>query len=474
MPRRRPHRTTGFVALLVVLFASGWWWTQTPTEISHWRVTIPDSRFGPIELLADLERFPLGTLRLRSSSAAVAALRTLPGAANKHVRLDGGSWVFVIRRNGDSIEGVSVASRAGDRMRISRLDEELISGDIETGWFKGPFSAERVDDSDAPLRDYTVMVAALEQKMKDHLFDRALVDHPAVRAWFDGMKRVAASARNDVDMILAAQWAAPEAFPFSHFELKRSAIDVATMSRQFDVMDLPAANVSLEFRDRIGVLTIGRFLGKNTEVLISEAIARASGAQCQGLIVDLRGNSGGAFAIVPLIQGLLHTPALGGVFITQAGRAANPNGPGDSAIKALPAWNETSLLAWWEALGSRDMIKIAFTPVDQPFEGLVAIVVDGKTESAAELATQVLQSSGRAIVVGEQTPGKMLSAAHFDVGGGFVASMPVADYLAQGRLRIEGVGVTPDILAATDDALDVAVSELSLRITEVAHEVVAH
>jgi C-terminal processing protease CtpA/Prc len=280
------------------------------------------------------------------------------------------------------------------------------------------------------------------------------------------MKRVAENSLDDVDMVLAAQWAAPESFPFSHFELKRSEFDATTLAKGFDEMDLPASNVELEIHDGIAFLAIHRFMGRNTEDSIRNALARVVESKCSGLVVDLRGNPGGAFAIVPLIEGLIAEPAFAGVFVTQAGRRAYPDGPSVEVIDALPEWHERSLIAWWEALGKERLIKVVVRPVEHPYGGPVAVLVDGETESAAELATQVLQSIGRVIVVGAQTPGKMLSAAHFDVGDGFVLSLPVADYLAQGRLRIEGVGITPDIVVDPSLAKDAAVAELSRAVAQ--------
>jgi C-terminal processing protease CtpA/Prc len=50
----------------------------------------------------------------------------------------------------------------------------------------------------------------------------------------------------------------------------------------------------------------------------------------------------------------------------------------------------------------------------------------------------------------------MLSQSMFDVGDGFIVSLPVADYYSMANGRIEGAGVTVDIAVESAQALNVA------------------
>ena len=50
----------------------------------------------------------------------------------------------------------------------------------------------------------------------------------------------------------------------------------------------------------------------------------------------------------------------------------------------------------------------------------------------------------------------MLSQKLFDVSGGFLLSLPIADYYSAHSGRIEGRGVTPDIETPAEDAMGIA------------------
>ena len=82
--------------------------------------------------------------------------------------------------------------------------------------------------------------------------------------------------------------------------------------------------------------------------------------------------------------------------------------------------------------------------------------MDGASASATELAVDAFRASGLATIVGETTAGEMLSQSMFDVGDGFVVSLPVADYYSLAHGRIEGAGVPVHVEAAPEDALAMA------------------
>ena len=87
------------------------------------------------------------------------------------------------------------------------------------------------------------------------------------------------------------------------------------------------------------------------------------------------------------------------------------------------------------------------------------MLTSSTTASAAELAADILQGSGRATLIGETTAGEMLSQKMFDVPGGFLLSLPIADYYSATNGRIEGVGVKPDIESGADAALEIALQQ---------------
>jgi carboxyl-terminal processing protease len=105
---------------------------------------------------------------------------------------------------------------------------------------------------------------------------------------------------------------------------------------------------------------------------------------------------------------------------------------------------------------TRPLTSYRIDPIRPLFEGPVFVLTSGRSISAAEIVVDALKATGRATVVGEKTPGILLSSKLFDIPGGFHLRVPIADYYSVKNGRIEGVGVNPDIPVKAEQALDVA------------------
>jgi carboxyl-terminal processing protease len=107
---------------------------------------------------------------------------------------------------------------------------------------------------------------------------------------------------------------------------------------------------------------------------------------------------------------------------------------------------------------TRPLTSYRIDPLPPRFDGPVFVLTSGRSISAAEIAADALKSIGRAKIVGEKTPGAVLSSKLFDIPGGFHLRVPIADYYSITGVRLEGAGVTPDIAVSADQALDVALN----------------
>lgn len=158
-----------------------------------------------------------------------------------------------------------------------------------------------------------------------------------------------------------------------------------------------------------------------------------------GVIIDLRGNLGGAVGIIGGFAGHFSdsTWSLG----TMKGRGA------DLRLVANPR----------RATSAGERVDVIRAPV--------AILVDGMTASASEFFAAGMQGLGRARVFGEVSAGQSLPAAMLRLASGDVLMHPIADHVdALGR-RVEGIGVQPDtrtplvrsdVAAGKDAALEAA------------------
>ncbi|MFJ3302739.1 S41 family peptidase [Streptomyces sp. NPDC086549] len=130
-----------------------------------------------------------------------------------------------------------------------------------------------------------------------------------------------------------------------------------------------------------------------------------------GIILDLRGNSGG--------------------LVTEA-------------VTTASAFLDGGLVATYDVEGEQRALH-ADTDGDTA-RPLVALV-DGGTMSAAEMLTGALQDRGRAVVVGSRTFGKGSIQMPTRLPDGSVAELTVGHYRTPSGHAVDGRGITPDLEA---------------------------
>ncbi len=143
------------------------------------------------------------------------------------------------------------------------------------------------------------------------------------------------------------------------------------------------------------------------------------------LVLDLRGNGGGSGAMAEAIVGsFLKTKTVIGRTETRTGKPVTI------------------------AFG---FVKISSPEASVPgkpdaYAGKVAVLMDADSASASEATAAALQSTGRAIVVGEVSCGCLLAFLGYAAlpGGGELAFSEIGFTNAKGE-RIEGRGVIPDV-----------------------------
>ncbi|MGW5637730.1 S41 family peptidase [Streptomyces sp. NPDC003832] len=173
--------------------------------------------------------------------------------------------------------------------------------------------------------------------------------------------------------------------------------------------------------DGVTVIRIDSFT-KGSGDAVRAAVRRAPADG--GIILDLRGNSGG--------------------LVTEA-------------VGAASAFLDGGLVATYDVDG--DQRALHAEPGGDTARPLVALV-DGGTMSAAELVTGALQDRGRAVVVGSRTFGKGSVQMPSRLPDGSVAELTVGHYRTPSGRGVDGRGITPD-LDADARALERAETVLS-------------
>ncbi|WP_328312531.1 S41 family peptidase [Streptomyces sp. NBC_00442] len=169
------------------------------------------------------------------------------------------------------------------------------------------------------------------------------------------------------------------------------------------------------------VIKVAAF-SKGSGALVRDAVRRApKGA---GILLDLRGNSGG--------------------LVTEATAAASAFLDGGLVATYDVHGRQRALYAQGGGDGARPLV----------------VLIDGGTMSAAELLTGALQDRGRAVTVGSRTFGKGSVQMPTGLPGGSVAELTVGHYRTPAGHGLDGSGITPD-LPVTEHALEHAETVLS-------------
>tara|TARA_Y100001970_G_C14224233_1_gene854566 strand:- start:1659 stop:2852 length:1194 start_codon:yes stop_codon:yes gene_type:complete len=204
-------------------------------------------------------------------------------------------------------------------------------------------------------------------------------------------------------------------------------VEVTSESGQIKEIDLERRSVDLRpvrtkrLRDdshTIGYLRITQF-SESVPNKIKEALEELKDKEVEGIILDLRNNSGG---------------------LVSSGIAV-----ADSFLSERPVV-ETK---------DRNGIKDAIISQKETFfDGPMVTLVNKGTASASEILAGSLQDNDRSTLIGEQTYGKGLIQSLKYLGEDSGIAITVASYLTPRGNNIQGRGITPDKLLDIPDAIE--------------------
>ena len=204
-------------------------------------------------------------------------------------------------------------------------------------------------------------------------------------------------------------------------------VEVTSTSGEIKEIDLERRSVDLRpvrtkrLRDdshTIGYLRITQF-SESVPKKIEEALQDLKEKEVEGIILDLRNNSGG---------------------LVSSGIAV-----ADSFLSEKPVV-ETK-----DRNGIKDAI---ISQKATSFDGPMVTLVNNATASASEILAGSLQDNGRSILMGEQTYGKGLIQSLKNIGEESGLAITVASYLTPKGNNIQGKGITPEQLLDIPDAIE--------------------
>jgi carboxyl-terminal processing protease len=165
---------------------------------------------------------------------------------------------------------------------------------------------------------------------------------------------------------------------------------------------------------------------------VETLMKQAAGAK--NLIVDLRSNPGGSILNLVHLMGLLLPPGTPiGTFISRSSvdKYVKDEGGKATDLPAIARWSQSKLRA-----AKNDV---------PPFKGHIAVLVNGGSGSAAEIAAAALRDQAEAPIVGSKSAGAVLVSVMQRIPDGFMLQYPITDFVTVNGVRLEGTGVSPII-----------------------------
>jgi carboxyl-terminal processing protease len=194
------------------------------------------------------------------------------------------------------------------------------------------------------------------------------------------------------------------------------------VSVSFDVTASSAPRLQLLIRHLEGGALYIRFDTFFDPVIMDKALGAVGNADRHGLILDLRGNTGG---LEPQMRRLLS--------------------------RLLPP---RSILGYRMCSSDTEPVLVSIFGRTEPlrasifvrhYDGPVIVLIGPRSSSAAEIVADAVKMNHRGLLIGRITNGVVLEAKRFPLPDGGIVTIPTCDFLGPDKKRIEGVGVLPDI-----------------------------
>jgi carboxyl-terminal processing protease len=196
----------------------------------------------------------------------------------------------------------------------------------------------------------------------------------------------------------------------------------------------------------IGWLKVCMFPGAIGIDLAHDIDSAIKALDCDRLIIDLRGNTGGGIGCLRLMSYL--TPGRVPVGYSLTRKRAETS----FQRELLPVFSripdrKIGLLRLIFTFGLRDQSACIATESlgPQKFHNRTVLLVNEHSASSSEMVAAFASEHKLATIVGVKTPGRLLAGHSVRVGHGYRVALPVAAYYTWEGKLLEGVGVAPDV-----------------------------
>jgi len=330
------------------------------------------------------------------------------------------------------------------------LTGELIKDALSIGTLHGIKSTEdRIN--------YSALYPKMIQTVQDNIYSKDVLQTAGWAEFQKEIKDLCENAHDDIELFLGFNILAQK-LPFTHLTLAITqdvADDKQTEGTQKSV-------VLEEKNSATAYLQIKNFSNSTKELaaILPQIVANPA---FKNLIIDLRDNGGGGIeAAFALAKYIVAEDLEVGYFPTNK---LDYSGYQPELFKTLPSLQPKSTEEFGEELKASPGVKLIFKkPTNPVFTGNIYVLTNGRTGSTCEPIVYALKNTKRATIIGETTYGGMLAASPFVVSGKYTLMLPIADFYTYDGVRLDKVGVNPDVAVKSEEALDKALEIINGKI----------
>lgn len=345
----------------------------------------------------------------------------------------------------DIIEGDIDIFGIDNKLRLeAKIDGDSISGKIydpaknELGTLSGVKSVE------AKI-DFSNLYEKIIQTTENNLYSTEPLKSKEWKKFKKEMKDLTSKAVDDIELYFGFQMLSQE-LPFSHYYL-------VFMNDLKENEDPDEKTVFFEEKNsNTAYLKIKDFESSKEE--LSEILpGMISNENYKNLIIDLRDNRGGGIeAAYEFGKYFISGNTLIGYFPTQRLSYVQFD---ENVFETLPISKAKTTEEFIDELKKGKGEKMVFENDGNPiYKGKIYVLTNANTASTCEPIIYTLKNKALATIVGENTAGQMLSAAEFKIKDKYKLILPIADFFTYDGVRLDAVGVKPDIEVKSEDALN--------------------
>lgn len=302
--------------------------------------------------------------------------------------------------------------------------------------------------------DYNYLFSKINETTQNNIYSEKVLQTDKWKKFQKKFKKTLNKSHDDIELFLGFNMLR-QYIPFSHYYLIFKKATVNEGENSTSVMpEKDVSSVIYEKRNESTTyLKIKDFSSSKKE--LSQILPKIVENNPKNLIIDLRNNPGGGVeAAFEFAKYIVNDTVNVGYFVTKRLQYTSFDA---ELFNTLPVAIPETTEEFIETLKSGKGAKLVFNNPGTPvYAGNIFVLTDRGCGSTCEPVVYMLRKNKSATIIGEYTAGAMLSGTLFNISGKYNLFLPIADFYTSDGVRLEGVGVAPEIETTSEDALEKA------------------